>query len=67
MKKLFSLAIIALGLLSGGCALSVPINPAMLMMLMKNDDPQAKPVMPDTAKPGAAPADTASAQAAHTA
>ena len=56
MKKRVTLAVLALALLSGGCAVGIPISP--LMLLLKNDPaptPQIAPANLDQPSPDSTP------------
>jgi hypothetical protein len=58
VKKLPLILLLALGLLFSGCAMSVPIDPSLLMLLLKNDPPP--PTLNITPKAGdPAPTNTA--------
>jgi hypothetical protein len=68
VKKLAPIFLLVLGLLFGGCAMSVPIDPSLLMLLMKDDGPaptlQVGPKTDDAAPANISPAEVARDHAA---
>jgi len=68
VKKLPSLLLLVLGLFFSGCAMTVPINPSLLMLLLKDDAPPPKleilPATNNQTPASPAPAEIARDQAA---